>query len=43
LHAEIEGQPVDFAMEGSVDGDKMVGSFSNPAIGQIPFTASRSK
>ena len=43
LHAEIQGQPVDFAMEGSVDGDKMVGTFSNPAFGQIPFTASRSK
>ena len=43
LHAEIQGQPVDFAMEGSVDGDKMVGSFSNPAFGQIPFRASRSK
>jgi hypothetical protein len=43
LHAEIQGQPVDFAMEGSVDGDKMTGTFSNPAFGQIPFTATRSK
>ena len=43
LHAEIEGQPVDFAMEGTVDGDKMTGTFSNPAFGQIPFTGTRSK
>jgi dipeptidyl aminopeptidase/acylaminoacyl peptidase len=43
LHADIQGQPVDFTMEGTVDGEKITGSFSNPAFGQIPFSAARSK
>jgi dipeptidyl aminopeptidase/acylaminoacyl peptidase len=43
LHAEIEGQPVDFAMEGTIDGDKITGTFSNPAFGKFPFTGSRGK
>jgi hypothetical protein len=32
---------VEFRMEGVVDGDKMSGTFSNPAFGQIPFSATR--
>lgn len=43
LHAEIQGQVVDFKMEGTLDGDKMSGSFSNSNFGSVPFSATRSK
>ncbi len=43
LHADVQGQVVDFVMEGSVDGEKMTGTFTNPAFGSIPFTATRNK
>ena len=43
LHADVQGQPMDFAMTGSVDGDKMTGSFTNAAFGTVPFTATKSK
>ena len=41
MHADIQGQPVDFKMEGTVDGNKITGTFSNPAFGQVPFTATK--
>ena len=43
LHADVQGQAMDFAMTGSVDGDKMTGSFTNAAFGTVPFTATKSK
>ncbi|MFN0279423.1 MAG: alpha/beta fold hydrolase [Pyrinomonadaceae bacterium] len=43
LHANIQGQPMEFKMEGSVDGHKMTGTFTNPAFGAIPFVAAREK
>jgi dipeptidyl aminopeptidase/acylaminoacyl peptidase len=43
LHADVNGQPVDFKMDGTVDGDKMTGTFSNPGFGSIPFTATKNK
>lgn len=43
LHADINGQPVDFRMEAIVDGDKMNGTFSNPSFGSVPFTAVKNK
>ncbi len=43
MKADIQGQPVDFAMDGTVDGDKMTGTFSNPAMGSIPFRAVKNK
>ncbi len=43
LKADIQGNPVDFKMEGTLDGDKITGSFSNPAFGSIPFTATKDK
>ncbi len=43
LHADVQGQPVDFKMEGTVDGDKMTGTFSNAAFGSVPFTATKNK
>ncbi len=41
MHADIQGQVVDFTMEGIIDGDKMTGTFTNPSFGSIPFTATR--
>jgi hypothetical protein len=43
LHAEIQGTVVDLKMEGTIDGDKLKGSFSSPQFGTIPFTATRNK
>jgi dienelactone hydrolase len=43
LHADVQGQAVDFRMEGTIDGDKITGTFSNPGYGSIPFSASRNK
>ncbi|HYJ92500.1 MAG TPA: S9 family peptidase [Pyrinomonadaceae bacterium] len=43
VHAEVQGQNVDFTMAGTIDGDKMTGTFSNPQFGSIPFSATRNK
>ena len=43
LHADVNGDILDFAMQATVDGDKMTGSFSNPSIGSVPFTATKNK
>jgi dienelactone hydrolase len=43
MHADMQGQVVDFKIDGTVDGDKMTGTFSNPSFGSIPFTATRDK
>ncbi|MBK7934597.1 MAG: S9 family peptidase [Pyrinomonadaceae bacterium] len=43
LNADVQGQIVAFAIAGSVDGDKISGTFSNPGFGSIPFTATRDK
>ncbi len=43
MHATIQGSVVDFAMTGTVDGDKMSGTLSNPQFGSVPYTATKSK
>lgn len=43
LHADVQGQPVDFKMDGTIDGDKMAGTFSSPGFGTIPFAATKDK
>jgi len=43
LHADVQGQPVDFKMEGTIDGDKITGTFSNAGFGSIPFSGERVK
>jgi hypothetical protein len=43
LHADVQGQTVDFKMEGTVDGDKISGTFSNPGFGSIPFSGAKIK
>ncbi len=39
LKADIQGQPMEFDLEGSVDGDKMSGSISGGGMGAMPFNA----
>ena len=41
LHAEIQGNVVDFTINGIVEGDKMTGTFTNASFGAIPFSATK--
>lgn len=41
LHATVQGSPVDFQMEGKVEGNKITGSFTGAGFGSIPFTATK--
>jgi dipeptidyl aminopeptidase/acylaminoacyl peptidase len=43
LHADVQGQQMDFAIAGVVDGDKMTGTLSNPSFGSLPFSAVKNK
>jgi dipeptidyl aminopeptidase/acylaminoacyl peptidase len=43
LKAEIQGNPTEFTVEGTVDGDKIVGTISGGGFGSLPFTAARAK
>ena len=43
MHADVQGQMIDFKMEGVIDGDNMTGTFSNAAMGSVPFTATKNK
>ena len=43
LHADVQGNAVDFKMDGTIEGDKLTGTFTNAAFGSIPFSATRSK
>lgn len=43
LHADIQGQIVDFKIDGTVDGDKMTGTFTNAGFGSVPFSATKNK
>ena len=43
MKADVQGQAVEFKMEGSVDGDKITGTFVSGAFGTVPFTGTRAK
>jgi len=43
LHADVQGQSADFKIEGTVDGDKMTGTFTNPNFGSVPFSGGKAK
>jgi hypothetical protein len=43
LQANIQGQDMEIQMSGSVDGDKMSGSFLVPNMDAISFTGAKSK
>jgi dipeptidyl aminopeptidase/acylaminoacyl peptidase len=42
LKAEIQGSPVEFMIEATIEGDKMSGTITGGGFGTLPFTASRS-
>ncbi len=43
LKSDVQGQAAEFKMEGTIDGDKMSGTFTAAGFGQVPFTATRNK
>jgi len=40
---EIQGQPMELKMEGTIEGGKMTGTFSGPGLPPITFTATKMK
>ncbi len=43
LRATMQGQQFEIQIEGTIEGDKINGSFVNPAIGNLAFSGSRIK
>ncbi|MGI9054903.1 MAG: S9 family peptidase, partial [Pyrinomonadaceae bacterium] len=43
IKAEIQGQPMDLEIEGTIEGDTMNGTLSNPQLPPISFTAKKDK
>ena len=43
LHADVQGQTIDFKLDGKLEGDTITGNLNNPAFGAIPYTATRAK
>jgi dienelactone hydrolase len=43
LKAEVQGQPMDFAIEATIDGDKITGTLTGGAFGSLPFVGARAK
>ena len=43
LHADVQGQTVTFRIDGTIDGDKITGTFNNPGYGSIPFSGMKIK
>ena len=40
---DIQGNTTDVTIEGTVDGDKMSGSFNVPGMGSFPYSGGKSK
>jgi Prolyl oligopeptidase family len=43
LKAEIQGQPMEFAVEGTIDGDKITGTINGTPYGNLAFVGTRAK
>jgi hypothetical protein len=43
LKAHIQDQPMEFAIAGTVEGDKITGTITGGGFGSLPFIATRSK
>jgi dienelactone hydrolase len=43
LKGDVQGQPMEFAIQGTMDGDKLTGTVTNSSFGALPFTATRPK
>ncbi len=43
LRSDVQGQPMEFVIDGMVDGEKISGTISGGGFGSMPFTATRPK
>jgi dienelactone hydrolase len=43
LKADVQGTPMDFAIEGTIDGDKITGTITGGQFGSLPFVGMRAK
>src|SRR4029079_10757713 len=43
LMADVQGQPMEFLIEATVDGDKISGTVTGGAFGALPFVGVRAK
>ena len=43
LMAEVQGQPMEFVIEATVDGDKITGTVTGGSFGSLPFVGIRAK
>ncbi|HEX6278996.1 MAG TPA: hypothetical protein VFZ49_03175 [Pyrinomonadaceae bacterium] len=43
INADIQGNPTELGLEGTVDGDKISGSLTATGLGTFPYSGSRSK
>jgi len=41
VKADVQGQPLEFVLDGKVDGNKMTGTLNVPGFGILPFTAEK--
>lgn len=43
LMADVQGQPMEFVIEATVDGDKISGTVTGGSYGSLPFVGIRAK
>jgi hypothetical protein len=43
MKADVQGQPMEFVVEGTVDGQKITGTLTGGGFGSLPFVATRPK
>jgi dipeptidyl aminopeptidase/acylaminoacyl peptidase len=43
MKADVQGQPMEFVIEGTVDGEKITGTLTGGGFGALPFIATRPK
>jgi dipeptidyl aminopeptidase/acylaminoacyl peptidase len=43
IKADLQGQPIEFVMDGKVDGNKMTGTLNVPGFGILPFSAEKAQ
>jgi dipeptidyl aminopeptidase/acylaminoacyl peptidase len=43
LISDVQGQQVEFKMEGTLSGDTISGTFTSASLGSVPFTGTRNK
>jgi len=43
LKSDVQGQMVEFKMDGTIEGDTVSGTFTNSQFGSVPFSGTRAK